>query len=74
MRLCLPSFPPSSQRNPVDLGELLRGCRDLGLTRLDWVRRRLQAADAAHPLLADLAAKSSLFDDAASRFAPSATA
>ncbi|TNY22978.1 coatomer epsilon subunit-domain-containing protein [Rhodotorula diobovata] len=35
---------------------------------------RLQAADAAHPLLADLAAKSSLFDDAASRFAPSATA
>jgi len=38
------------------------------------VRRQLQAADASHPLLADLAAKASLFDDAASRFAPSVTA
>ncbi|GAA5821678.1 hypothetical protein JCM3770_004765 [Rhodotorula araucariae] len=35
---------------------------------------QLHAADPSHPLLADLAAKASLFDEAASRFAPSVAA
>ncbi|GJN89451.1 hypothetical protein Rhopal_002437-T1 [Rhodotorula paludigena] len=36
--------------------------------------RALGAADPSHPLLADLAAKSSFFDEAASRFSPSVVA
>ncbi|BGP31497.1 hypothetical protein JCM10296v2_003262 [Rhodotorula toruloides] len=40
----------------------------------DEIIAQLRAADASHPLVADLEAKSSLFDDAASRFAPAVTA
>ncbi|GEM08177.1 coatomer protein complex, subunit epsilon [Rhodotorula toruloides] len=40
----------------------------------DEIIAQLRAADASHPLVADLEAKSLLFDDAASRFAPAVTA